>query len=369
MGFTAFGALSALQKRVWLDQVAVQGRHRAFWLANGFVSNDESNTGLPVTKVTKLNETERGTEAVMPMIPDLDINSGVVGDNELEGNEAVLGADSQTIRIDQLRNGVKSKGAMAEQETVIQFRAQAQDKLAFWLADVKDELMFLTVAGRAYTLTTSGATRGASQLSQLKFAADVSAASANRIVYGGAANSEGTLTAADTMSWNLVVKAQSFAKRKAIQPIRQGGRDYFALVMSTEQMRDLVQSADYKGIVAQAEARGSNNPLFANAKVVIQGVVLYDHQKVYHTLDGTGWGSGNAVHGAQATMMGAQALGICELRGKASMAESTNTDYGNRPGIAIKNIFGILKPQFKSKYDSNAVEDAAVVSVKTAAAA
>jgi N4-gp56 family major capsid protein len=369
MVFTAFGALSSLQKRVWLDQVSVQGRHRAFWLANGFVSNDETNTGLPVTKVTKLNETERGTEAVMPLIPDLDINSGVVGDNRLEGNEAVLGADSQTIRIDQLRNGVKSQGTMAEQETVIQFRAQAQDKLAFWLADVKDELMFLTVAGRAYTLTTGGATRGASQLSSLKFASDVAAASAHRIVYGGAATTEGTLTAADTMTWNLVVKSAAFAKRKAIQPIRQGGREYYAIVMSTEQMRDLVQSPDYKAIVSQAEARGSDNPLFANAKAVIQGVVLYEHQKVYHTLDGTGWGAANAVHGAQATLLGAQALGICELRGKAQMAESDNTDYGNQPGIAIKNIFGILKPQFKSKYDSNAVEDAAVVSIKTAAAA
>lgn len=368
MGYTAFGSLSALQKRVWLDQVAVQGRHRAFWLTNGFVSANESNTGLPVTKVTSLNETDRGTEAVMPLIPDLSVDSGVVGDNELEGNEAVLGADSQTIRIDQLRNGVKSKGRMAEQETVIRFRAQAQDKLAFWLADVKDELMFLTVAGRAYTLTTDGATRGTSQLPQLKFAADVSASSTNRIIYGGAATSEASLTASDTMTWNLIVKAAAFAKRKAIQPIRQGGKEYYVIVMSTEQMRDLVQSADYKAIMSQAEARGSSNPLFANAKAVIQGVVLYEHQKVYHTLGGTAWGGGT-VHGAQATLLGAQALGICELRGKASMAESDNTDYGNRSGTAIGNIFGVLKPQFKSKYDSNAVEDAGVVSIKTAAAA
>jgi N4-gp56 family major capsid protein len=369
MAFTAFGALSALQKRVWLDQVAVQGRHRSFWLSNGFVSTDENNTGLPVTKVTKLNETERGTEAVMPLVPDLDINSGVVNDNELEGNEAVLGADSQTIRIDQLRNAVKSKGRMAEQETVIRFRAQAQDKLAFWLADVKDELMFLTVAGRAYTLTTDGATRAASQLPDLKFAADVAAASTNRIIYGGAANSEASLTASDTMTWNLVVKAAAFAKRKAIQPIRQAGREYYCIVMSTEQMRDLVQSADYKAIVAQAEARGSQNPLFANAKAVIQGVVLYEHQKVYHTLGGTAWGAGNSVHGAQAALIGAQALGMCELRGKAAMAESDNKDYDNRVGIGISNIFGLLKPQYKSKYDANAVEDAAVVSIKTAAAA
>lgn len=366
---TDFGSLAAIQKRVYLDQVAVQGRHQSFWNNNGFISANESNTGLPITRVTKLTETDRGTSAVMPLVPDLDINKAIVGDNELTNNEATLGADSQTIRIDKMRYGLKSKGEMAEQATVIRFRAQAQEKLAFALADVKDELTFLTASGRAYSLTTDGATRAASQFTQLTFAADVVAASTNRILYGGAATSEATLTAADTMTWNLVVKAQAFAKRKAIQPIRSGGRDYYALVMSTEQMRDLVQSPDYKAIVSTAEARGSSNPLFANAKIVINGVVLYDHQKVYHTLGGTAWGAGNTVHGAQALLLGAQALGMCELRNRAAMVEADQTDYGNRPGIAIQNVWGILKPQWKSKYDANAKEDAGIVSIKTAAAA
>jgi len=62
---------------------------------------------------------------------------------------------------------------MAEQATVLDFAVQAREKLAFVMADAKEELMFLTAAGRAYTLTTDGATRGASQLPNLSFAADL----------------------------------------------------------------------------------------------------------------------------------------------------------------------------------------------------
>ena len=63
---------------------------------------------------------------------------------------------------------------MSEQATVLQFRTQAKDKLAFWLADTTDELGFLTCAGRAYSLNTDGSSRSAtSQLPQLSFASDV----------------------------------------------------------------------------------------------------------------------------------------------------------------------------------------------------
>lgn len=368
-GFTAFGNLASLVVRVWLDQARQQGRDRQFWGSNGFISSDENDTSLPVTRVTKLSTNSKGVSAVMPLVPDISIDDAIVGDNELTGNESVMGADSQTIRIDQLRYATKSQGLMAEQATVLDFAVQAREKLAFVMADAKEELMFLTAAGRAYTLTTDGATRGASQLPNLSFAADVTAASTNRIVYAGAATSEATLTAADKMSWNLILSTVAKAKRKRIPTIRNKGKEYYVMVMTPEQFRDLSQSADYKAIVSQAEARGSENPLFSNAKVVVGGVVLYDHNKVYHTLGGTAWGAGNTVHGAQAMLLGAQALGICELRNRDQMAESEITDYRNRRGLGIANTFGVLKPQFKSKSDANAIEDFGIIQVKTAAAA
>ena len=372
MPTTDFGALTDLQKKIWSLQIAKQGRDDNFFMSNGFMGSNTMDTTKPIQRVTELTQTERGTEAVMPMVTDL-TGSGVVGDNQLEGNEEALFTDAQTIRIDQLRNGVRSKGAMAEQATVIRFRVQAKDALAFWLADLLDEMMFLVAAGRSFSLKTDGSSRGVTQLTTMSFAADIVAASTNRVMHAGAATSEATLTTADTFVWDIVTNAKAFAKRKRIRPIRAGGRSYYVLVTSTEQCRDLERSSDYKTLTAQAMPRGTDNPLFQNAKRIINDVVLYDHQKVYNTLglgSGSRWGSGGTVHGAQAMLLGAQALGFAQLTDNTpGFNESDNTDYGNRPAIGIKRIIGMLKPQYKSKYDNQAREDYGMVTIKTAASA
>ena len=373
MGTTDFGSLTDLQKKAWSLHVAKQGRDDNFFMSNGFMGSNTNDTGKPIQRVTELTKTERGLECVLPLVTDLGSDAAIVGDNLLEGNEKPLTADAQTIRIDQIRAGVRSKGAMAEQATVIRFRVQARDALSFWLADLLDELMFLTIAGRAYSVQTDGASRGTTQLTVLKFASDVVAASTNRILHQGSATSEATITASDTMTWDLVTTAKAFAKRKRIRPVRAGGRSYYVLVLTTEQCRDLEKTSDYKTLTAQALPRGLNNPLFMNAKKVINDVVIYDHQKVYNTLglsSGSRWGAASTIHGAQAFLMGAQALGFASLDdGSPGMTESDQTDHGNRPAIGIKRIVGILKPQYKSKYDSNTREDYGTVSIKTAAPA
>jgi N4-gp56 family major capsid protein len=370
MATTDFGALSDAVKRLWAAETWQAGRDQSFFFANGFIGRSDNDMNAVIHRVTKLTETERGLECVMQLVQDL-IGDGVVGDNELEGNEESLVNDAQTIRIDQLRHGVKLKGEMAEQATVIRFREQSKEKLAFWLADKLDELMFLTLSGRSYTLHTNGATRASTQLPSLRFAADVTPASTNRIVHAGTASSEATLTAVDKMSWQVVVRARALAERKRLRPKREGGKSYYCLVLSSEQRRDLVLDPSYQTIVRSAEKPGSSNPLFTGALAIIDGVVIHSHNKVFNTLglsSGSKWGSGGTVDGAQALLLGAQAGGLATI-GNTFWREASVDDYGNRPGIGIGRKIGMLKPQFKSKYDNNSREDFGVISVKTAAAA
>ena len=375
MATTDFGAASALRVKEWSLTVTMQGRDDSFWFSNGFVSASTADQNKPIQRVTELSKTKRGLECVMPMAMDIGADSAVVGDNLLDGNESAIDTDYQAIRVDQIRFATKSAGEMSEQSTVLNFRTQSKDKLAFALSDVTDELGFLTAAGRAYTLNTDGTTRGTSQLPSLTFAADVAAASTNRVIYAGSATSEATLTAADKMSWDLIIQAKAMAKRKRIRPIRMGGRSFYIMVMSTEQCRDLEQSPDYKTLQAQAMPRGLDNPLFTNAKKVVGDVVIHDHQKVFNTLglsSGSRWGSGSTVHGAQAMLLGAQALGFAEITGDTGAGWRENpgsNDFGNRQSIGYGRKMGLLKPQYKSKYDANAREDFGILSVKTAAAA
>ena len=370
MSQTNFGALSDAQKVMWADEVSIAGRDQNFWMANGFVGRNTADMTRPVQRITELTQTERGLTVIMQLVTELQ-QDGVVGDNTLEGNEEPLVNDAVQVNVDQLRHGVRSKGRVAEQSTVIRFRNVARDKLGFWLGDTIDELMFLTAAGRAYSLTTGGTARINSQLPSISFAADVVPASTNRIAYAGTATSEATIADTDKMTWNLLVGVNSFAKRKRIKPIRAGGKVYYAIVMSTEQMRDLKQDQTYQDLVAKGHVRGPNNPLFNNASAVVDGLILYEHPKVYSTLDAAGgskWGAGGNVDGAQAMLIGAQSLGLAMI-GNAEWNESDNTDYKNRPGVAYGRMIGMLKPQFKSIYDGLLKEDFGVVTIKTAAAA
>lgn len=363
---TDFGALSQAQKKVWSGKLWMQFRDESFWQSNGFISN---GLNTPINRVTELTKTTRGLECVMQLVNDL-ASDGTAGDNDLNGSEEAMVNDAQTLKIDLLAHAVKSKGQMSEQATVIRFREQAKDKLGFWLPNKIDEMMFLTVSGRAYTLKTDLSSRGTSQLPSLAFAADVVAPSTNRIKYAGSATSEATLTASDKMSWNLCVTAKTYARRQGLRPIRQGGKEYYAMVLSPEQRRDLLLDSTYQTIVSRAAEKGSKNPLFTNALAVVDGLILYEHRKVINT-SGLGasskWGSGGTVEGAQAILMGACALGFTTLGG-GEWIEGDQNDYGRKPAVGYQQMLGILKPQFKPLASSTTREDYGTVAVKTAAA-
>ena len=363
---TDFGGLTTAQKKVWSGKLWKQFRDESFWMNNGFIG---SSINTPVQRITELTKTTRGTQCVMQLVNDLE-GDGVAGDNTLTGEEEQLVNDAQVIAIDSLAHAVKSKGKMAEQSTVIRFREEAKDKLGFWLPNKIDEMLFLTAAGRAFTLNTDLSTRGTSQLPSLAFASSVTAPSANRIKYAGSATSEATLTASDKMSWTTCVAAKTFAKRQKIRPIRQGGKEYYAMVISPEQRRDLILDSEYKAALQGGAERGSKNPLFNNAIATVDGLILYDHNKVINTTGlagGAKWGSGGNVEGAQATLMGAGALGFTTLGGQEWL-EGDSNDYGRKPSVGIEQMLGMLKPQFKPTASAAAAEDYGTVAVKTAAA-
>jgi N4-gp56 family major capsid protein len=367
---TDFGSLTTQQKKLWSAYVFKAGRDQSFFLGEkGMMGEGLRDATKPIHYVDQLTQTEKGDKCVLPIVLDLQ-NDGIAGDNELENQEEALVADDIEIAVDQFRHAVKSKGRMSEQRTVIQFRAQAKDALSFWLSDKRDEMMFLTASGVAYTSKLNGATRGTSQLPSLAFASSVSAPSTNRKVFPGSITTTGSLTSSDKMSWNLLLKTKAKAITKRIKPIRIKGKNTWVVLLHPWQARDLKLDNDYKAIVSQGGNKGDMNPLFTGAIAYVDGLILYEHNKVYNT-SGLGasskWGSGGTVEGAQALLLGAQALGYAEIK-DPEWNESDNQDYGNKQGLAYSQMIGIVKTKFKSVFDSLASEDFSIISIYTAAA-
>jgi len=367
MSLTNFNLLTSEQKTVWSRQVWKSARNLAF--TTKFTG---SGPNAMIQRITELTKSEKGTRAVITLVADLE-EDGVAGDNQLEGNEEEIKAYDQVIQIDQLRQANRHKGRLADQKTVVNFREQSRDVLAYWLADRIDQLAFLTLTGVAYTFTNRGATRSSTAFAQLDFADDVSAPTTNRyrrwdatsgLIAGDTAN----VAAADTPSWAMLVELKAYAKEKYLRGIKgPGGQELYQVFQTPGGMAKLRQDPDYLANVRNAGVRGGSNELFKGTDTVqVDGLMIHEFRHVYNTkgaASGSKWGSGSTVEGQAVLFAGAQALGMADI-GAPEWVEK-GFDYDNQQGISIGKLFGFLKPVFRSNIDATD-EDFGVIRCNTA---
>ena len=368
MGATNFALLTNEQKTAWSLSFWKQARNLSF--VNRFLGKDSNSL---VQHITELKKTEKGARAVITLLADLE-GDGVVGDRTLEGNEEQLKSYDQVIRIDQLRNANRHEGAMADQKSVVSFRENSRDKLAYWLADRIDQLAFLTLAGLSYTVKNSGGTRVGSDLRNLEFAADVSAPTnkrvvrwdgvAKNIVVGGASSA---VIVDDKPMWELFVQLKAYAKENYIRGVMVDGEETYHAFLSPMAMSRLKLDPTYLQNLRHAQAKGANEKLFSGGSVKIDGIVLHEFRHVPNTrlaASGSKYGAGGLIEGCQMLFCGAQALGMADI-GNPGWVEK-EFDYDNQPGISINKILGFLKPKFASQYNNGTVEDFGVISAYVA---
>lgn len=373
MSATNFALLTSNEKTLWSMDFWKQARNQSF--INKFLGKDANSM---IQHITELKKTEKGARAVITLLADLE-GDGIAGDRTLEGNEEAMKSMDQVIRIDQLRNATRHEGKMADQKSVVNFRENARDKLAYWVADRLDQMAFLTLAGRNYATANSGPNRVGSDLKNLEFAADVTQPSAKRVgrwnaalnsgdggfEVGGAAN---TVVAADLPEWNLFVALKAYAKENYIRGIKEnGGEETFHAFLSPSAMAKLKLDANYRDNLRYAQQRGSGNELFTGSAVKVDGIYLHEFRHVPNSrllASGSKWGAGGTVDVCQVLFCGAQALGMADL-GNPDWVEK-EFDYDNQPGISVSKILGFLKPQFTTQYSGGTKEDHGVISAYVA---
>ncbi len=369
MTVTNFNALTTEQKTVWSRDIWKMARNVAF--VSKFTGRGPNSM---IQRITELTKSEKGTRAVLTLVADLE-EDGVAGDNQLEGNEEAIKAFDQVIQIDQLRQANRHKGKLADQKSVVNFREQSRDVLAYWLADRMDQLAFLTLSGVAYSNTNKGAARGSSAFTDLDFAGDVSAPTANRhYQWDGSAGSLvasdlPTISLADDKpSWAMLVEAKALAKEKYIRGIKgPGGQEFYHVFMTPTGMAKLRQDPDYLANVRNAGVRGSSNELFKGTDtVMVDGLMIHEFRHVFNNsglADGSRAGVSGDVTYQRTLFAGAQALGMADI-GAPDWIEK-GFDYDNQQGISIAKMFGYLKPQFYSIYDQ-ATEDFGLIVIDNA---
>lgn len=366
---TNFSRLSNEQKTVWSMDLWKAARNYSF--VNRFLGRGPNNV---IQHITELKKSEKGTRAVITLLADL-VGDGVAGDRTLEDNEEAMRSYDQVINVDMLRHAVRSEGRIAEQKSVIDFRSNSKDRLAYWLAERVDQLGFLTLAGVSYERTNNGMTRVGSDFKVLEFAPDVSAPTIRRrLQWNGATktlSSNGAtnlVTASDTPTWELFIQAKAYAKDHYIRGVKEsGGEETYHAFMTPQAMAKLKLDPTYMQNLRHAQTRDGTNPLFTGGSVKIDGIYLHEYRNVYNTTgaaSGSKWGAAGTVDGCSIAFCGAQALAMADIE----MPEwnEKEFDYGNQLGIATGKILGFLKPKFASIYESDLVEDFGVLNIYVA---
>lgn len=366
---TNFALLTDEQKTIWSMDMWKHARNYSF--VNKFLG---SGSNSMIQHITELKKSEKGARAVITLLADLE-GDGVAGDRTLEGNEEAMKSYDQVIRIDQIRHANRHEGRMADQKSVVEFRNNSRDVLAYWLAERIDQMAFLTLSGVSYAMRNNGAARVGSDLPFLEFAADVTApTNLRKVRWNGTSKSmdltgaTSALTAADTPSWELFVQLKALAKDQYLRGVKgSGGSETFHAFLTPQAMARLKLDPTYMLNVRSARARSGDNPLFTGDAVEIDGIVFHEYRNVYNTsgaAPGSKWGAAGAVDGCQILFCGAQALAMADI-GNPEWVEK-GFDYENQQGISTGKILGFLKPKFNSIYAGNTVQDFGVISVYVA---
>lgn len=388
MATTDFGALLTHQKIAWSRDLWRQARNASFVLKHAGTGSTSA-----IQKVTALTKSEKGDKAIVTLVPELTGN-GIAGDNALTGNEEAANAYDFEIPVDQHRMGMKSKGRMAEQATIVQFRKNARDLLGYRFGTVIDKIAFNLLAGISVDALPDGvdpqksAVAGAN-LTDLAFGTSTapSASRGFRTVAGvgnedvievGRGDENGAAVA--PISYGQLVNLKAEAVSRYIKPVvhSEYGEVYYFWV-PPKVMANLKLDQDFLDNVRHAMPRSKKHDLFIGTDaVLVDGVIVMSHRYVptntgaaantaasaattgaagiaLPKFDGT-QGTNNNTTGARCIFMGAQALTLSDL-GAPYWDESDVDDYGNQPGISIGKIYGMAKAKYLGSYDNPGVSE------------
>jgi N4-gp56 family major capsid protein len=376
MSLTNFSLLTAEQKTVWSMELWKQARNQSF--VNRFLGKGPNSL---VQHITELKKSEKGARAVITLLADL-TGDGVAGDRTLEGNEEAMQTFDQVIRIDQLRHANRHEGKMADQKSVVEFRGNSRDVLAYWLADRIDQMAFSALGGRSFAVRPNGSARSGSDLPFLEFAADVSAPSTKRLLRWDNVNktlkdsvsgsntsaaivNTGAAAGSDFPSWQMFVQLKAYAKNRYMRGVgTDGGEETFHAFLTPDAMARLKADNDYNLNLRHSLQTDKNDKLFSGSSVKIDGIYLHEFRHVPNVdqgISGTNmYGAGLNLKGSQVLFCGAQALGMADIG--APEWNEKGFDYDNSQGISVGKILGFLKPKFGTIYEANTVEDFGVLS-------
>ena len=352
----------------WADSAAT-GINKTSYFSKSMMGSGEDSR-LPIQKLTDL-QTGSGDEVTYDLLMPLNMEP-IVGDETLDGKEAVLKFYTDRMRIDQVRAGVDLGSRMTQKRTLRDLRKAARRNMIDYWARLYDELFFIYLSGSRGTQT--GYIWPA--LSPYFQVNTLTAPDTMHLMYGGAATSKATVAATDTMKLRMIDRAVARAETMggdgtdelSMVPCDIDGEKRYVMLMHTFQF-DALKTDGTTGQwldiqKAAAASQGQQNPIFKGSEGMYAGVVLRKHRNVVGFSD---YGAGANLPARRALFLGAQAAVIAfGDRGDGMQFDWTEElkDHGNSMKIGTHAQVGVKKTTYKSK-DGLVTRDFGVIAIDT----
>jgi N4-gp56 family major capsid protein len=261
--------------------------------------------------------------------------NGVTSGQPLEGNEESLTTYSFNVELEEYAHAVRDNGPLDRQRPIYKMDDESRNALKDWGAEKMDQLCFDAIVNsptRYFYLDSSSNPQTSTS--------DVSSS----------LDSSGSI---------IQPKLLSFAKtwcltggdrtQTPLRPIKINGKKHFVCLFHPDVIYDWRQDSTWFQAAREALPRGTGNPIFDEAELMWDNLIVHSHENVPIKTDG---GSGGNVPYCKGILMGAQSL--CWLWGKRPEVVARDFDYGREHGFAWSVICGVEKPKFNS-YDYGSV--------------
>lgn len=345
MAMTDFPVNHPLAVRVWRKRLFSQAIAATYFSKQGFMGEGKNAI------IQKFDDFKKsaGDQVTFGLRGQL-TGDGQLGDDILEGNEEALTFSDDSLRINQLRHAVRTRGRMAEQRVPFGLREEAKDALVDWWAERFDTILFNQLAGvtSVYDERFTGMN------------APIAPDAAHTVLADPAAANEAALSNAAASYFNLGMLDRAIARAKMQDPLMRmvnmgGNENMFAAILSPLQVAQLRMSAGSQWVQIQTAAmqggQVNNNALLTGALGVYNGVALHESRRIPNGVAADGTPLPNVRRGL---LLGAQAGVIAFGKDTDADAEGFSWDeerfdYGNQLGVGVRGIFGVKKTRFNGK--------------------
>lgn len=365
-------SIANLVPKIWEKELFKDVMDNFYFNKNGMMGKDENN----IIQVKEDLQKTKGDTITLPLSAKIGAGSGVIGDNELEGNESQITYYSEAIVIDQWRDAVRLTGMLDEQKMTVNMREDAKNKLSIRIQEFLERQFFMKLGGVTNTSLTDvngdavGTFAAWSNTPDFIPDADTAAGQGDRYICADYTNGADSLASTDLLTPELISRARRKAQlaNPKIQPLKINGKNYYCMFIHPWQAFDLKQNAVWAQAQREAQVRGDENPIFTDALGIWDGVIVKEHEYVPfldisvagNSFRGTATGTDFTADAFRALLVGRQAACFAKVKYNPNGWVEKKFDFDNKWGVATGLIGGIQKVMFNSKeYGVIAVDTAA----------